>query len=412
MEKILFKKSLIIGVILLVSSIFSPSLTADNLYDKDVVSTNYKYTLLPTDDAWIRETIPSENYGHATHLNFRSFQNGYNWQNLIKFDLSQIPSNVEIVYAKMYIYYFDWGDNNPSGDMMRLYRALESWNEDTVTWNNQPSVFTQASSQTIVPSSSEIWMSWDVTEDVIDFISGDLSNYGWLIKDDTFWGGVNIPYGQFYSKEFDALHPYLEIEIAGNEPLVVDADGPYEGNIMEDIEFDCTVTGGVPPYEYLWYYGDGNTSSGDPHPTHNYGNAGNYTVTLTVTDSEDDIASDSTWTYINAPPNKPSATYKKDTDELIISATDSDNDQIRYGISWDNDYIVDQWTGFVGSGTEQSINCNDRKGTVGVIAEDELGAQSDWVSVTSKTKAFNLQLFLQRFFQCFPFFEKILKQIL
>ncbi|PNX46098.1 MAG: hypothetical protein BV456_12720 [Thermoplasmata archaeon M8B2D] len=117
----------------------------------------------------------------------------------------------------------------------------------------------------------------------------------------------------------------------------------------------------------------------------------------------------------NQPPTKPSISYNKANDELVVSSTDPDNDQIRYGVSWDNDYVVDQWTNFVDSGTEQRIDCNNRKGTVGVIAEDELGAQSDWVSVTSKNKATEyliLRCSLEKLIYRFPFFEKILNQII
>jgi len=86
----------------------------------------------------------------------------------------------------------------------------------------------------------------------------------------------------------------------------------------------------------------------------------------------------------NQPPNNPVASYDRFGDELVITATDPDNDQIRYGISWDNDNIVDQWTNLVSSGTQQNIGCNGRTGTVKVIAEDEYGEQSNWVSVISK----------------------------
>jgi len=126
---------------------------------------------------------------------------------------------------------------------------------------------------------------------------------------------------------------------ASDESLSCDAYGPYEGNIMDDIEFDGTATDGTPPYEYLWDYGDGNTSTGDPHPTHNYANAGNYTVILTVTDSEDDTASDTTWAYINAPPNKPSIegpnSGKSGTKyEFDFCTTDPDGDDVFYCIDW------------------------------------------------------------------------------
>ncbi len=123
------------------------------------------------------------------------------------------------------------------------------------------------------------------------------------------------------------------------QPLTCDANGPYEGNIMEDIEFDGTATGGIPPYEYFWDYGDGNTSSGDPHPTHNYANAGNYTVTLTVTDYENNTASDTTWALINTPPDAPMITGEKNGKkgkeyEYTITGSDPDGDMLYLIIDW------------------------------------------------------------------------------
>lgn len=52
------------------------------------------------------------------------------------------------------------------------------------------------------------------------------------------------------------------------------------------VTFTSTVTGGTPPYAYLWEFGTSATSA-DPNPVGTYGAAGSYNVTLTVTDTAD-----------------------------------------------------------------------------------------------------------------------------
>jgi hypothetical protein len=116
-----------------------------------------------------------------------------------------------MVYAKMCLYYYEWQYNNPSGDVLRLYKILKNWSEYTATWHNHPQASTESSSESIVPDTAGNWMTWDITEDVISFISGDVSNFGWMIKDDTPWDGSNNPLGRFYSKEHGNLIPYIEI---------------------------------------------------------------------------------------------------------------------------------------------------------------------------------------------------------
>jgi hypothetical protein len=96
---------------------------------------------------------------------------------------------------------------------------------------------------------------------------------------------------------------------------------------------------------------------------------------------------------INNAPNMPSCTYDVDNDEIVISSIDLDGDEIRYGVSWDNDENIDQWTEFFNSGEEVRVSCDGRKGAVGIIAEDVYGYRSDWVSVTSKSKILNNNLF-------------------
>ena len=93
-----------------------------------------------------------------------------------------------------------------------------------------------------------------------------------------------------------------------------------------------------------------------------------------------------TYGLTNQPPNEPLCSFNKDEDTLVIVATDPDEDMIRYGIDWDNNKTIDQWTEYVTSGTEMGIKCNGRKGTIGIISEDEYGFQSDWKTINSKSK--------------------------
>lgn len=75
------------------------------------------------------------------------------------------------------------------------------------------------------------------------------------------------------------------------EEFEADAGDEYEAEENETINFEGNASGGVEPYNWSWDFGDGNTST-DQNPTHNYSVAGNYTVTLEVTDEEGDIATD------------------------------------------------------------------------------------------------------------------------
>ena len=110
-----------------------------------------------------------------------------------------------------------------------------------------------------------------------------------------------------------------------------------------------------------------------------------------------------------AAPNTPTASYDKQNDEITVTSTDPDGDQIRYGVSWNNDQNVDQWTDFVNSGTSATIDCEGKTGTAGVIAEDSNGKQSEWTSVTPKNKPMGLQLLLM---ELFPQLYKILQNLL
>jgi hypothetical protein len=69
----------------------------------------------------------------------------------------------------------------------------------------------------------------------------------------------------------------------GDDGFVADANGEYEGDVGEDIQFVGKASGGTEPYNWSWDFGDGNISW-DQNPLHNYSEKGVYIVNLTVTD--------------------------------------------------------------------------------------------------------------------------------
>jgi hypothetical protein len=143
---------------------------------------------------------------------------------------------------------------------------------------------------------------------------------------------------------------------------------------------------------------------------------GNYAIIGAHLDDDNGQISGSAYVFRgNQPPNKPTCSYIAINDILVIYATDPDGDQVRYGIDWDDDLNVDQWTSIVLSGTQQRIYCNGRNDTVGTIVEDEYGAQSEWTSVKSKNKQYTNTLFLQfleNLIKNYPNLFPILKTIL
>jgi hypothetical protein len=234
-------------------------------------------------------------------------------------------------------------------------------------------------------------------------------------------GALNLACVDLYADANPSTSVYYDdFSLDLPQPLSCDANGPYEGLIGEDIEFDGTATGGIPPYEYLWDYGDGNTSSGDPHPTHNYANAGNYTVTLTVTDSEDNIATDTTWVVINSPPNAPTITGPNGGEPgteytFTFNAVDIDGDDVKFHIEWGDG--TSDTTSFVASGTdEDASNIWAVKGTytITAYAEDSYGQAGPETTKEvnmPRNKAVQTPLFL-RFLQNHPNIFPILRQLI
>ncbi|HVN71101.1 MAG TPA: PKD domain-containing protein, partial [Desulfomonilia bacterium] len=98
---------------------------------------------------------------------------------------------------------------------------------------------------------------------------------------------------QTFVIEVDELPPL-------NRPPVAHAGGPYTSDIGHAILFDGSASYDPDgdPLMYAWSFGDGASGSG-VSPSHAYGAAGTYPVTLTVSDGKGGTSSDTTTATVN-----------------------------------------------------------------------------------------------------------------
>ena len=164
--------------------------------------------LNPSADSYVNEGMADSNFGSDDTIYLGKTSDGKNDYLYIRFDLSSIPSNAQIIYAKLSIYRSDTG-SNPTGKTVKIYRVTEDWNESDITWNNQPNSVSVETDSATIPS-GQTWLEFNVTGDVQGFVNGSYDNYGWVIKcsdcpdDSEAW---------FRSKEYSEAdyHPKLEI---------------------------------------------------------------------------------------------------------------------------------------------------------------------------------------------------------
>jgi hypothetical protein len=186
----------------------------------------------PCDDADIERSSPDHNFGASKRLALRNGSDiNFDVRTLLQFNLSRIPMGTQIHYAHLFLYFYfynpDYG--NPAGRPYPIYRLTESWNEETVCWNNQSDKTAVASDVAYCPNGTGQWIDWNVTSDVQAFINGTLDNHGWIIIDETNGTG-ELPYAIFLSKEDKIFkYPRLLIDVDVNYPPLPASD-PYPGD--------------------------------------------------------------------------------------------------------------------------------------------------------------------------------------
>lgn len=246
------------------------------------------YTFNPTDDSYIGDV--GDINGFLPTMSLRNGGSGGQWaaSPVVKFDISSIPPNSSssIISAKLYLYYFNQVDNDPTGNPLVLYRFLGDWNEESITKGAMPSYASQQSAMAPAPGSIGVWISWNVTGDIQSFVSGSLLNYGWILINEHYWSAPYAPLMYLYSKEQGNNIPYLEVVI-NEPPSAPQIIGQVNGSAGQSYSFNFISTD--PEGQMVYYFidwGDDQTidwigpyASGQPQSfIHSWSERGSYII--------------------------------------------------------------------------------------------------------------------------------------
>lgn len=78
----------------------------------------------------------------------------------------------------------------PDNDEKSVYKILESWEENSVAWNDQPK-FSSVALDKNSNTSIAIWEDYNVTSGIKEIVEGEIDNYGFILKfpwEDDFTG--------------------------------------------------------------------------------------------------------------------------------------------------------------------------------------------------------------------------------
>jgi len=102
------------------------------------------------------------------------------YRTYLQFDPGGVPDNAVVTEAILWVYQHALTGSGNFG--IGLYRVTGEWEEETLTWNNQPSSSSEVEDIFINPNSIGIWRSWDIGHLVQGWHKGEFENYGMLLK--------------------------------------------------------------------------------------------------------------------------------------------------------------------------------------------------------------------------------------
>lgn len=163
-------------------------------YSINTPSTDSCVTVTPNVENWkdacIQNIAPNQNFANDEDFIAAAWTNSGSlsiMRSLLKFEIP-VPSNAIITSAKLSLYHYNStsnvGHSTLSGSNSCVLKKITSnWDENTLTWNNQPNTTTQ--NQVLLPESNnnnQDYTNIDITNMVIDFYNNPTTNFGMLLK--------------------------------------------------------------------------------------------------------------------------------------------------------------------------------------------------------------------------------------
>lgn len=138
-------------------------------------------------DAVIESSFPNQYFGSDAFFSIFSWTNGgivNTARALIRFDLSEIPNYTSIKSAILVLYWREYDNlkEHTGENAFTIYKINQPWNENNVSWNNQPTISNLDS--IVIPKSMSSNQNYtvDVTNMVQDMIENPITNYGFMLK--------------------------------------------------------------------------------------------------------------------------------------------------------------------------------------------------------------------------------------
>jgi len=157
-----------------------------------------------TQDAYVSQDYPDTNYGSNSSINVHHTlpkEDGF-----LYFDInSMMEQNYSSVMLKFYLF-------GSTATTLDVFPVEQSWNEDTITWNNFPDVNMSIMCSQDLPV--KLGFSYiNVTTIVSNWTSTIIPNFGFYLR-------TTINFINFYSKEYsnEDYHPTLEFTVLAEDP--------------------------------------------------------------------------------------------------------------------------------------------------------------------------------------------------
>ncbi len=207
------------------------------------------YTLGVDQDAWLRESAPTVNYGSDVELSAKS-KAGDSMRVLYRFDLASIPAGSQISSAVAWLYVRSSDDQGP----LKVHRVTADWTEGGATW---ASMGEQFDSQVLaaIPAGSDdgAWIKLNITAQVQGWVNGAQPNHGIILT-----ATSNERESKYTSREWSTVaeRPRLEVVTVGGStsPASLSATGTVASGISRSLTRDG-VTVYQPPSTFFWQPG-------------------------------------------------------------------------------------------------------------------------------------------------------------